>query len=282
MPSDKVNSLLEQIPGPDNQSVGSPAEVEKLERAIAPLLSGDAEVVGEFIAVLREPAASDKADQKARYALHIAAVKTGDGKHDEARRKLAGVFAGALAGDAPVAVKKYLVRELQVCGDGEAAPALGKLLTHEDAELADTAAQALTAIRAGAAEQFRAALSQAKGPQRVTIVQNLGVLQDKEASAALQQVLNDEDVDLRIAAAAALANIGDASAAEALTRLADKESGFARARCDDACLLLAERIATSNADSARKIYTHLRDARKEPREEFVRAAAERGLAALKQ
>jgi HEAT repeat protein len=280
MPSEKLTAILEQVPGIDNQSLSSAAEVEKVERALEPLLTADGELVRECITLLREPAASDKTDQKVRYVLHIAAVKLGGGKSEEARAKFATVIAAALAGDLPVNAKRYLVRELQVCGDEESTPALGKLLTHDDSELADSAAQALIAIRAGAAEQFRAALEGAKGPQRLIIVQNLGVLADKKSLAELQKSLADEDVEIRLAAAWALANIGDAAAADALVKAAGKEQGFAQSRADDACLLLAEKLrAAGNTKKAQEIYTHLRDTRQDASQRHVREAAERGIAA---
>ena len=79
-----------------------------------------------------------------------------------------------------------MIRQLQVVGGLEVVQTLGKLLVDED--LCEYAAQALVAINNGAAEQFRRALPKSPPPCRPTIVQNLGVLRDKEAVDLLKQI----------------------------------------------------------------------------------------------
>ena len=135
-------------------------------------------------------------------------------------------LASQIGEDRPKEVQKYLIRELQVAGGREAVESLGKVLTDE--ELCEPAAQALVSIGDGAAGQLRQALPRAKGKCRLTILQNLGVVGDIESASALKSAINYEDQEVRITAVWALANMGDASSADTLLRVADKAEGWER------------------------------------------------------
>ena len=183
-----------------------------------------------------------------------------------------------LGGDKPKAVQKYLVRQLQVAGGKDVVPALGKML--EDEELYEPAAQALVAIGNGAAEQLRNALPKVDGKMKLMIIQNLGVVRDTESVGALKNALGDDDRDIRLAAGWALANIGDAGSVDLLLKAANADGTYERVTATKACLLLAERLLeVGRKEPAVKIYTHLRDTRSGPDEAYIRAAAEKGLAA---
>ena len=83
---------------------------------------------------------------------------------------------------------------------------------------------------------------------------------------------------MRRTAAWALANLGEASATEALLKSADSAEGWERAEATRHCLLLAERLAASGKQSqAARIYTHLRDTRNAPAERHIREMAEKAL-----
>ena len=139
---------------------------------------------------------------------------------------------------------------------------------------------ALTAIREGAAEQFRAALPKTKEKCRVACLQNLGVLRDAQAADALKQAVSDADRDVRIVAAWGLANIGDGTAAEMLLAASDKAEGWERVQHTKACLLLAERLlAAGKKAESQKIYAHLQKTRIDPSERYIRDAAGKALAA---
>jgi HEAT repeat protein len=164
-------------------------------------------------------------------------------------------------------------------GDEKQAAVIGKLLL--DAELAETAAQALLSIKIGAADQFRAALPKA-GKQRALIAHGLGTLKDKAAAESLRKLLDDEDRDIRLTAGWALANLPDADAADRLLKLADTAKGFERSNATDSCLLLAENLlSTGDKAGARRIYTRLYDSRTDKAERYVKEAAAKGLAAAK-
>lgn len=219
----------------------------------------------------------DGKDYKARYVLHaIAAYVCRPGK-EKHRTTVVQAIASQIGGSRPKPIQRFLVRQLQVCGDGRAAATLGEHLLDED--LYEPAAAALTAIGDGAAEQFRQALPKAKGKCRMTIVQNLGAVRDAESVEALKKAAGDDDARVRIAAAWALANIGDAASVSVLIEAADARMGsWERIQAAKACLLLAEKLrAAGKKAEATKLYTHLRDTRKDPSESYIREAAQKAL-----
>jgi HEAT repeat protein len=169
-----------------------------------------------------------------------------------------------------------LCQVLQWVGRSEVCAALGKLL--DDEELVAPAAMALVAIRAGAAEQFRAALPNAKGACRLSIVQGLGAVGDVQSAAALAPYVTDEDREVRLAAGWALARIGDEGAVEVLIHAAGVPAGWERIQAAKHCLVLAERLAAAGKkEQAAKIYTYLRDSRTDAHEKYLRDVAQKAL-----
>jgi hypothetical protein len=259
-PSAELVALVNQIPDPDTggghrngKLTGPPwPEAEKLCNQI--LAGGKASIVG-LIDMIRE--ADDAKDYKVRYTLHVVATYVCRKGKKAQRATVVKALASQLGGDRPKPVQTFLIQQLQVCGDGSAAPLLGEMLTDE--ALCDPAAAALVAIRNGADEQFRRALLRAKGKCRLTAVQNLGVLRDAKAVPALKRAAGDRDQNVRAAAVWALANIGDAGSVDLLLRAAETRSGWERIRAADACLLLGERLVAAGAKTnARRVYTRLR------------------------
>jgi HEAT repeat protein len=250
------------------------------EKIFNEILSGGRESILELLRLVRDPSDNDYQNYKAGYVLHGLVLQAGRPGQEIPPRILTEALASQLSSEHhSTAAKGFFIRELRVLGGQEVVSILGKLLL--DAQLCEDAAQALLTIRDGAAAQFRSALKDAKGANRVTVIQALGVLQDTAAAASLKTALNDEDRDVRRSAAWALANLGEASVAAALLQSADDVQGWERTQATKACLLLAERLAASGKNpQAVQIYTHLRDTRKDPKERHVRQAAERALAAL--
>ena len=274
--SSALAALVGKLPDPDEQGMLSNIDKESVDSIITEIHKGGRGSIIALIDMLVEPGKGD--DVKPRYALGCLAVyvcKVQDKSH---RRAFADTLASQLGGDRPKAVQGYIVRLLQVAGGRQVAPALGKLLCDE--QLCEYAAQALTAIGDGAAEQFRDALPKATGKCRLTIVQNLGVVRDSKSAGALRKMASDADRDIRLAAAWALANIGDAGSAKILLKAADTQDAYERIKVTQACLVLAEKLLTADKKTeAMKIYTHLRDTRTDETEKYVRDAAERALTA---
>ena len=249
------------------------------EKVFAEILSGGRESLLELINLVREPRDADYKSYKPSYVLHALVIHAGSADNAEQRRLIAEAIASQLGSDTQSkAVKGFLIRELRILGGKEVVRTLGKHLLDE--ELCDDVAHALLSIREGAASQFRSALKNATARNRVTIIQALGVLRDTESATSLKRMLNDDNQEVRRTAAWALANLGEASAADALLKAADASEGWERTQASKACLLLAERLAASGRNSqAVRIYAHLRDTRKDATERHVRDAAERALSA---
>ena len=298
-PSEKIKALVDQMPTADEKGMYThivvkdlgmegkkrnletkPIDKAQIEKAVEEIQKGGRASIVGVIDMLVEPGRGE--DYKARYALHCVAVQVCEMKQagggDGPRSEFALALASQLGGNRPKGVQAYLLQELQTAGGKESVAAMGKLLT--DDELSDWAARALVSIGDGAVEQFRAALPQAKGKCRLTVIQNLGVLCDAKSADAMRAALKDTDREIRIAGARGLAKIGDAGAADLLLKAADGSQGWERIQMTKFCLVLAENLTAAGrkADAA-KIYTHLRDTRKDPSEKYVCEAAARGLAA---
>jgi hypothetical protein len=277
------NGADQPKPKPDRLGAASkftgpdPVAASKIFNAI---LSGGRESILELIGLIREPSDADYKNYKPGYVLHGLVIQVGRAGQGNQCRLLSGALASQLANkNHSKAVKGFFIRELRVLGGKEVLSTLGKLLF--DDELCEDAAQALLSIHDGTASQFRSALKNVKGRNRVTLIQALGLLQDTASAPSLQKALNDEDRDVRRTAAWALANLGDASAADALLQSADTAQGWERDQATKACLLLGERLTASGKDAeAVHLYAHLRDTRKDPADRHIRDCAERALSAI--
>ena len=268
--------IINRLPDPDERGLLSNIDKETVDSVVSQIYEGGQKSLLALIGMLVEPGRGD--DVKPRYALHCLAVHMCKPEEEKARQAFAETLASQLGGNRPKSVQKYLIQQLQVAGGKEIVPALGKML--EDEELYESAAQALVAIGDGAAKQLRNALPKVDGKMKLTIIQNLGVVRDAESVDILKKALGDDDRDNRLAAGWALANTGDAGSVDLLLKAADAEETYERNTATKACLLLAERLLEAGKkEPAGKIYTHLSDTRSGPDEAYIRAAANKGLAA---
>lgn len=276
--SEQLQALVEQMPDPDGRGMYTEnIDKEKIEQAIAAIHAGGRENVQGLIDMLGQPG-SDQ-DVKPHYALHVLANHTVVTRDEPGRRALCEVVAAALSGDYSPYIKGFLCQTLQWFGRRESVAALGKLLT--DQELCDPAAMALVAIKDGAAEPLRAALPAATGRCRVTILHSLAALADPGAAELFRQALQDEDREVRLAAGAGLARLGDAAAIPPLLKAADVAPGWERIQAAKHCLVLAEKLAAAGKHGeARQLYQHLRDTRRDASEAYLREAADKALAAI--
>lgn len=273
----KWQRLVDQMPRPDKEEkiLQNVAEGQ-VEKIAAELHAGGPEAVVALVDMLAESGAG-QTDSPTRHALHALVIHVGKLPGEE-RSRTAGALASTLNDrERPAEVKRFVTQQLQLCGSAAVAPALGQLLSDE--QLSADAAMALLAIRVGAAEQFRAALPDATGAQRVAVIQALGSLKDLQSAAPLRRAAaRDPDPVARLEAAWALANMGDPGSADVVLKYADEARGFDRIRATHACLLLADNLSAAGrkADAA-AIYRHLRDTRVGPSEAHVRGVAERAL-----
>jgi len=216
----------------------------------------------------------DTGDAKARYAVHGLALYTKRPGGQADRAKLEKALLDALAAAQDADLKVFFIEQLQLCGSDAAAGAIATLLG--DDRLGDPAAQAL--IRIGSprcVELIRNELPKAQGKRLVTIVQALGAMADKQSAKALLPYAADKDQTLRRTAWFALANIGDASAIDALKAAAAGSAGrYERALGTKYYLLLASRLAEGgDKDAAATICRELLKTRTDPAEGNVACAA---------
>lgn len=282
MNTEELKALVDEMPDRDKKGMYcdtmSVERSQKIGEAIEKIHQAGKEALLGLIGLLTPP--DDPDDFKAHYALHVLALHVCKLKDDKARSAYAQTLASQIGGKCPKDVQKYLIREIQVAGGKDVAAVLGKALLDE--ALCEPAAQALVAIGDGAAEQFRAALPKVKGKSRLTVVQNLGVLTEAAAVAGLKEAAAAGDADTRTTATWALAKIGDAGSADVVLQAGDKAKGFERIAHTKAAMLLAEKLlAAGKKDGASKIYSHLRDTRKDASEAYIRERAEKALADMK-
>ena len=271
----ELKLLVDKMPSKDGRGMFTKVNGDEVSKAIAAIdASGPAGVLG-LNDLLAGPGEQD--DTKPNYALHALALHIINSGDDQGQVEFAKAVASQIGGERPKAIQRYLCQLLQTAGGEEVVSALGKVLI--DKELCESAAQALLAIGTGAAEQLRAALPKASGSCRLTLVQNLGVAADSSSVAALRIATTDKERDVRIAAAWALANIGDAGSVEAVLKAADATDLYERRKQTDAALLLAERLATAGRKAeSKKVYQHLRKTRTDKAASYVRQASEKALA----
>ncbi|HUU08977.1 MAG TPA: HEAT repeat domain-containing protein [Phycisphaerae bacterium] len=276
---DDVKALVARVPDPDPNGTYAnldQAKIEAIGQLVPELLKGGRDTVLGVIDMLVEPGQGN--DVKPHFALHLAAVHVTGLGDEKARADFALALASQIGGDRPKAVQEYLIQELGVAGGKEVVETLGKALL--DTALCDAAARALAAIGNGAADQFLAALPKVQGRGRLSVIKKLAILKCAKAADVFKQALADEDPDIRIAGAWGIARLGDASAADALLKVADAHEGWERNNETDACLALAEGLLVAGKKAeALAIYTHLQKTRTEPPERHVLDAAERAITA---
>lgn len=276
-PKTGLAALLEQIPQTrkDSKFHGPPRKVA--DAMFAEILKGGQANIVALVNMVREP--QDEAlDFRPRYALHGLAQYVGaKGRDDEKQTYVSGLLA-ALKTKRPKSVQGFVIRQLQVAPDKQAIEPVAAFLL--DAELSAYAAQTLTAIGGEeAAAALRNALPKAEGPERRALIRALGDVRDAESIDAITAALADKDRDVRVTAAFALAEIGQASAADALFKAAETDALHERSRMTEACLLLGQRLVQDGRHAdAERLYLRLGKARQGPADRHVRCAALRGLA----
>jgi hypothetical protein len=276
--SEGLKDLVSRIPDPDGNGTYADLDkekVERIERVVAQLAEGGRDAVLGLIDLCVEPGKGD--DGKARFALHLLAVRSTQPGNQRARAALAREIALHVGGARPKAVQAMLIEILQLIGSKAVVGALGKALL--DPDLCDAAARALVAIRHGAAEQLLGVFPKVQGASRRSVIAKLAMLKAPQAARAFRQSLADDDPETRIAAAWGLARIADRAAVPAMLKCAGLHAGWERINQTDACMELAENLAAAGAkDAAAAIWTHLAKTRMDPAERHVRAAAEAQLA----
>src|SRR4030042_2782896 len=181
---------------------------------------------------------------------------------------------GVLDSDAKQAGKQFACRQLSIIGTDQSVPTLAKMLTGE--ETSDMARYALERIPGAAVDEaLRSSLRDAKGNARFGIINSLGQRRDKGAVSILSGVLGGPNQEAATAAAAALGQIADSQAAEALAVAKNKAEGKLLSVVLDAYLKCADQlVADGNKIGAMAIYKELQ---KEGMHKPIRTAALTGM-----
>ena len=284
MSIEEIKKLVDRMPAPAPNERGILSNVDRDEtlKALAELQAGGEAAVVTLANMLVEPGKGN--DHKARYALHgLALYVCGWGnrsRNENERIAFTTSLAKELDADHPVAVKEFVIRELQVCGRQEVVDSIGRCLSLE--ALCDAAASALVAIGGpAAAAEFRRLLPAGDARLRLIVVQNLGVLRDKESVDSLAKATTDDDTEVRAAACWALANIGEPAGIDACLAAAEKAEGYARIQAGKSRLLFAKRLRDGgHKKEAERVLAHVRKTSADESEAYLREIAERELAGI--
>ena len=153
-------------------------------------------------------------------------------------------------------------RELAVVGDGKAVPALVGLLPYE--EFSHMARYALETIPGESVDKaLRAELTKLHGRPLLGVIGSLGVRKDPNAIEPLSRLLRDSDPQVAQAAARALGNIGNATAARAIEAEFGKTAPTNRLAFGEGLFRCAEALAANGeTGEAIALYDRLRRRRR--------------------
>ena len=212
-------------------------------------------------------------DTAERFALGgLSTYVTRPGAEDE-RQAYAAVLLQALDESGEKEVQAFFIRQLQLVGADESVAGISRYLA--DVDLVDPATLALVAIGTPSAEgAVLAALIDARGADRTTLVKALGELRTKAAVYEVTKYALSEDEDLRQAALYALANIGPVTSDDVLAEAAATDAPYRRSQAASYLLLYARRlIEAGETERGVKICRDLISTRRAPGERNVRIAA---------
>lgn len=175
------------------------------------------------------------------------------------RKELAAGLAAMLQAENAAEFKSFVCNQLSAIGAEEQVPAIASLLA--DDKVSHAARSALERIHGQTpASALRESLGKLAGGLKVGVINSLGDIRDRKATALLIPLLEDKDVDIAMSAAAALGKIADADAAAALgIFLARNAPDAVRSVAADAYLACADRLMTQpdKKQSARIIYEQM-------------------------
>jgi type 1 glutamine amidotransferase len=188
--------------------------------------------------------------------------------------KIEKALLGVLDSDAKRAGKQFVCRQLSIIGTEQSVPTLAEMLTDE--ETSDMARYALERIPGSAVDDaLRGSLRKARGNARIGLINSLGQRRNERAVRPLSRILGRPDQEAAMAAAAALGQIANAQATEALAQAKDKTSGKLRMVVLDAYLKCADQlVAQGQKTQALAIYKELG---KEEMPKPIRTAAVKGM-----
>ena len=176
---------------------------------------------------------------------------------EQQRKEIESRFVEFLRSDATQASKQFICKHLSIIGSEEAVPVLAVMLT--EPETSDMARYALERIPGAAVDEaLRKALPETTGKTKVGIINTLAMRGDDKSVDSLQNLIYDGDEMTASAAAAALGQIANSQATEALSQAREKTEGKLQQAVLDAYLNCADRLlARGEQSEALAIYEQL-------------------------
>ncbi|MDG1324550.1 MAG: HEAT repeat domain-containing protein [Opitutales bacterium] len=274
-----TKEILNAFPQPEGKILRN-IDKEACERAVEQIISGGRKITREIIDLILEPGNGD--DIRPRHAIHATAIRVGGTGKEIERNSFASALASTLNDDRPKAVKGFVIRQLQICGGAKQAEAIAHFLNDSEEHLYEYSAQALEVIGGATIEYFRTAYPSAKGAPRITILQGLGLLQDKKSRPFFLSAMQDTDLEIRLAGIWGLMRISSAKDAELMLSQSLKEKGWGRIKATAYCFELAEKLAKNDqSKEAKAIYIRIKKSHSEKQDAYLRETADRGLVQLK-
>tara|TARA_B110000003_G_C16614808_1_gene520903 strand:- start:385 stop:1215 length:831 start_codon:yes stop_codon:yes gene_type:complete len=274
-----TKEILNAFPQPEGKILRN-IDKEACQQAVEQIISGGRKITREIIDLILEPGNGD--DIRPRHAIHATAIRVGGSGKEIERNSFASALASTLTDDRPKAVKGFVIRQLQICGGAKQAEAIAYFLNDSEEHLYEYSAQALEAIGSLTIEYFRTAYPLAKGTPRITILQGLGVLQDKKSRPFFLSAMQDTDLEIRLAGIWGLMRISSAKDAELMLSQSLKEKGWGRIKATAYCFELAEKLAKNGqSKEAKAIYIKIKKSHSEKQDAYLRETADQGLAQLK-
>ena len=165
-----------------------------------------------------------------------------------------------LKSNAPVGDKVVACKQLALCGTKDAVPVLMHLVADEHMEA--WARIALEVIPDSSVDEaLRESLGKLHGRCLVGVIHSIGRRGDAKAVGLIAAKLKDPDVNVGVASALALGDIGGGAAAAALEGALGSTVPALRSAMAEGCILCAEKqLAAGKADEAARIYDVVRKA----------------------
>lgn len=175
----------------------------------------------------------------------------------EARKELERQLVTALQPGGTVVAREYICSKLALIGSDYSVPALAALLgAPQFATAARTALEAIPDRQATKA--LRGSLTKVEGLQKVGVINSLGTRRDADSVRALAALVNNSDLEIAGAAAAALGEIASGKSAKVLRTFQPQVPQALRQKVADAMLTCAERLlAAGKRTDAQTLYRML-------------------------
>ncbi|HEY3323372.1 MAG TPA: HEAT repeat domain-containing protein [Planctomycetota bacterium] len=188
-----------------------------------------------------------KKQQAPQQKIQQMAYNAGRPGADEERVALCKAMAAKIGEGTPVIARVWLLRQIEAIGRAEVVDAVAACLKDKDVLVKETARRCLqNNPTPEASKVLVAAMEGADTPAwKAALIDSLGYRKNAADAAVIIKQADNADDAVRSSAVAALANIGDKSALEAVAGAVGKGSEQAKRVETDSYLLLADRIAAA-------------------------------------